>query len=108
MDTYKFYLTPQTMKPSFCNNHTQTWVAVRLHLHLVRMPPSLGPEASSPGTTRQGDEIREPATLTRDHIWDQSLTAQQYIIPKRRYGQVTKGPGQVTKVPGQTPHITTE
>ena len=30
------------------------------------MPPSLGPEATFPGTTRQGDQIQEPAIPTGD------------------------------------------
>ena len=37
-----------------------------LRNRLVRMQPSLGPEASCPGTTRQFDQIREPTTPTRD------------------------------------------
>ena len=65
-----------------------------LHIHFVRMQQSHGPETSS-----QGDQIMEPATLTRKR--DQSLLAEQYIIPKRSQGQVTK-------VPGLAPHITTE
>ena len=67
-----------------------------LHIHLVHMT-SPGPEASCPGTTRQGDQIRERATPTRDAY----LRAQQYVIPRRRHGQVTK-------VLGQVQHITTE
>ena len=37
-----------------------------LHIHFAQMHPSLGSEASCPSTTRQGDQIREPATQTRD------------------------------------------
>ena len=43
-----------------------TWVGKMLRDHLARMQPSLGPEASCPGTTRQGDRIREPASPTGD------------------------------------------
>ena len=53
-------------KSAFRNNDTQIWVGEMLHNHLVRMQPSLEPKATCPGTTRQGDRIREPATLTRD------------------------------------------
>ena len=35
------------------------------------------------------------------YIWDQRLRAKQYVILRRRHGQVTK-------VPGQAPHFTTE
>ena len=60
------------------------------------MPPSLLPEASCPGILRQGDQIREPATPTRDAYL--SLGAQQYVIPKRRHGQVTKVLDQATLI----------
>ena len=59
------------------------------------------PEASCPGTTRQGDRIREPVSPTLTHISYQSHKAQQYIILRRSHCQVTK-------VPGQAPHITAE
>ena len=36
-----------------------------LSSHLVRIQPSLDLEESCPGTSRQGDQIREPATPTR-------------------------------------------
>ena len=50
------------------------------------MQPSLGPVTSCPVTTRQGD---------------QCLREHQYVIPRRRHGQVNK-------VHCQAPHITTE
>ena len=37
-----------------------------LRIHLIRMQPSYGPEASCPCTARQSDQIREPATQTHD------------------------------------------
>ena len=36
------------------------------HIHAVHIPPSLGAEASSPVTTWQGDQIKEPANSTGD------------------------------------------
>ena len=63
--------------------------------HFVRMPPSQGSETSCPDTTRQGDRNREPALRHVTHVWDQSLTAPQYIILRRSHGQVTKVPGRI-------------
>ena len=64
--THRFCLTPQTTKTSILQQPHSNWVGEMLHIHLVCMPPSLGPKATFPGTTRQGDQIREPATPTRD------------------------------------------
>ena len=58
--THKFCLTPQTPKPAFRNNHTQTWVDEMLHTNLVHKPPSIMPEAT------QVDQILEPGTQAHD------------------------------------------
>ena len=52
-------------------------------------------------TTRYGDQIREPATLTRDAYHENKVSEHNSIIPRRRNGQVTM-------ISGQAPHITTE
>ena len=66
-----------------------------LRIHLVRLPPSVEPEASCPAT-RQSNQIQEPATPMLD----------AYQRPKSQSTTVCHS--QVTKVPGQAPHITTE
>ena len=48
-----------------------------------RMQPPYGFDASWTGTTRQGTVIKQPATPTLTHIWNQSLRARHYIILTR-------------------------
>ena len=50
------------------NNQTQSWAGEMLHIHPVRMPPSLGREASCLGTTKQGDQIWEQKLRHVAHI----------------------------------------
>ena len=52
--------------------------------HCNKTVPSLGPEASSPGTSRQVNQQLRHMT----HIWDQCLEPQQHIILRRSIGQV--------------------
>ena len=71
------------------------------------MQQSLGPEASCPDTTRQGDQILEPVISPREaYLRPKSQSTAVVVL-----GQVTKIPhgwpdrshGQVTKIPGQVP-----
>ena len=50
-----------------------------LRNHLVRMQPSLGPEASCSGSTRQGDRIREPETQTLARISETKVSEHNSI-----------------------------
>ena len=72
-----------------------------LHIHLIHMPPSHGHEATCPGTTRQGDRIKEPATLTLNANLRPKSQSTTFIMLRRSHGEVTK-------VPGQTLHIAAE
>ena len=95
LKTYRFCLTPQISKPAFHNNDTQIWVGETLRNHLLRMQPSLGSDASCIGTTRQGDQIRKPATSTRDAYlrpMSQSTTVY-HTETKSRSGHYGSRPG---------------
>ena len=60
-----------------------------LHIHLVRMHHSWGPrhpaQEQQDRATKSGNQQLWHVT----HIWDQSLRAQQYVIPRRCHSQVT-------------------
>ena len=79
---------------------TQILAGEMIRKQLIRMQPSLGPEASCPGTTKLGDQTGNQQLRHVTHILDQSLSTT-YIILRQSYDQVTK-------IPGQAPHITAE
>ena len=56
----------------------------------VRMQISLENEASSPAHQDRATKSRNQQLQHVKHFRDQRLKAQQYIIPRRSHGQVTK------------------
>ena len=83
------------------NHKNEHFAAITLKFGLANCYVTISYVCSHPSGLRHlapgdhGDRHREPATPTRDaYIRDQSYTAQHYVIPRRRHGQVTMVPAR--------------